>query len=67
MNPPHRIPSAAAAGPGLVLVVGNLTIDDVVQPGGQTAMATLGGNSVHASAAVVAAGARAALIARRGE
>ncbi len=56
-------------GPGgeLVLVVGNLTIDDVVLPDGTTHMAALGGNSVHAASAVVVGGARAALVARRGE
>ncbi len=58
---------ALAPGSGLVLVVGNLTIDDVVLPTGETRMGTLGGNSVHAATAVVTAGARAALIARRGE
>jgi sugar/nucleoside kinase (ribokinase family) len=50
-----------------VVVVGNLTIDDVVLPTGDTRMATLGGNSVHAATAVITAGARAALVARRGE
>ncbi|HUZ52962.1 MAG TPA: PfkB family carbohydrate kinase [Streptosporangiaceae bacterium] len=51
----------------LVVVVGNLTIDDVVLPTGATRMATLGGNSVHAATAVITAGASAALVARRGE
>ena len=50
----------------LVLVIGNLTIDDVVLPTGVTHMAMLGGNSVHAATAVVTAGAKAALAARRG-
>ncbi len=54
------------AGP-LVLVIGNLTIDDVVLPDGTTRMATLGGNTVHAATAVVTGGARAAVAARRGE
>jgi len=36
-----------------VVIVGNLTIDDVVQPDGTTQMGTLGGNSVHASAAAL--------------
>jgi sugar/nucleoside kinase (ribokinase family)/fructoselysine-6-P-deglycase FrlB-like protein len=52
---------------GLVLVIGNLTIDDVVRPTGETKMASLGGNSVHAATAVVTGGARAVLVARRGE
>ncbi len=51
----------------LVLVIGNLTIDDVVLPDGATHMATLGGNSVHAATAVVTGGAKAALAARQGE
>ena len=51
----------------LVLVIGNLTIDDVVLPDGTTRMATLGGNSVHAATAAVTGGANAALAARRGE
>jgi len=51
----------------LVLVIGNLTIDDVVLPDGATHMAMLGGNSVHAATAVVTGGAKAALAARRGE
>ena len=50
-----------------MVVVGNLTIDDVVLPNGEARMATLGGNSVHAATAVVTGGARAALVARRGE
>jgi ribokinase len=50
-----------------VVVVGNLTIDDVVLPTGDTKMATLGGNSVHAATAVITAGATAALVARRGD
>ncbi|HEX2321121.1 MAG TPA: PfkB family carbohydrate kinase [Streptosporangiaceae bacterium] len=59
--PPTRSPAPH------VLVVGNLTIDDVVLPIGEIRMAMLGGNSVHAATAVVTAGATAALIARRGE
>jgi glucosamine--fructose-6-phosphate aminotransferase (isomerizing) len=51
----------------LVLVIGNLTIDDVVLPTGATHMATLGGNSVHTATAAVTGGARAAIAARRGE
>jgi len=53
--------------PHLVVVVGNLTIDDVVLPAGVTRMATLGGNSVHAATAVITGEASAALVARRGE
>ena len=57
---------AAATHPEVV-VVGNLTIDDVVLEDGTTMMATLGGNSVHTTAAATACGARVALVARRGE
>jgi sugar/nucleoside kinase (ribokinase family)/fructoselysine-6-P-deglycase FrlB-like protein len=51
--------TAAAAGPGCaagarpVIIVGNLTIDDVIQPDGSSQMGTLGGNSVHATAAAL--------------
>jgi sugar/nucleoside kinase (ribokinase family)/fructoselysine-6-P-deglycase FrlB-like protein len=51
--------TAAAAGPGPaagtrpVIIVGNLTIDDVIQPDGSSQMGTLGGNSVHACAAAL--------------
>src|SRR4029079_3748397 len=51
----------------LVVVIGNLTIDDVVLPDGTTHMASLGGNSAHAPPAVLAGGARAAVVARRGD
>jgi sugar/nucleoside kinase (ribokinase family)/fructoselysine-6-P-deglycase FrlB-like protein len=50
-----------------VVVVGNLTIDDVVLADGTTLMATLGGNSVHTAASAAACGAQVALVARRGE
>jgi fructoselysine-6-P-deglycase FrlB-like protein/sugar/nucleoside kinase (ribokinase family) len=49
------------------VVVGNLTIDDVVLATGVTRMSTLGGNSVHAATAVITGDASAALVARRGE
>jgi ribokinase len=47
-----------AAGPGAVgtrpvIVVGNLTIDDVIQADGTSRMGTLGGNSVHVCAAAL--------------
>ena len=67
MSESFLAPPAALRGGELVLVVGNLTIDDVVLPTGVTRMATLGGNSVHAATAVITAGAKAALIARRGD
>ena len=57
MSEAFLAPSAAPRDGELVLVVGNLTIDDVVLPTGVTRMARLGGNSVHAVTAVVTAGA----------
>ncbi|HJY94388.1 MAG TPA: hypothetical protein VJ371_05500, partial [Streptosporangiaceae bacterium] len=36
-----------------VIIVGNLTIDDVIQPDGSSQMGTLGGNTVHAAAAAL--------------
>jgi sugar/nucleoside kinase (ribokinase family) len=51
----------------LVVVVGAFTIDDVVLPDGTTHMATLGGNCVYSATAVVAGGASAAVVARRGQ
>jgi sugar/nucleoside kinase (ribokinase family)/fructoselysine-6-P-deglycase FrlB-like protein len=59
-----QVPAPATAA---VVVVGNLTIDDVVLADGTTLMATLGGNSVHTAAAAAACGARVGLVARRGE
>ena len=56
-----------AATPHRVVVVGNLTVDDVVLPDGTTLMATLGGNSVHTAAAALTAGVPVTLVARRGE
>ena len=50
-----------------VVVVGNLTIDDVVLEDGTTLMGTLGGNSVHSAAAAAACGAVTSVVARRGE
>ena len=45
--------SLPAAGPRPVIIVGNLTIDDIIQPDGTSQMETLGGNSVHACAAAL--------------
>src|SRR6185312_9789021 len=54
-------------GPGRVVVVGNLTIDDVVLPDGRTLMARLGGNTVHSATAVLACGVPVAIVTRRGD
>jgi sugar/nucleoside kinase (ribokinase family)/fructoselysine-6-P-deglycase FrlB-like protein len=43
----------AAAGIRPVIVIGNLTIDDVIQADGTSRMGTLGGNSVHVAAAAL--------------
>ena len=45
--------NAAAAGPRPVVIIGNLTIDDVIQADGSSQMGTLGGNTVHAAAAAL--------------
>ena len=50
-----------------VIVIGNLTIDDVVQPDGSSQMGTLGGNSVHASAAALAWLSEVGIVARCGD
>ena len=52
---------------GLVVVIGNLTIDDVVRPDGSTQMGSLGGNCVHTATAALVNGAEAAVVARKGE
>jgi sugar/nucleoside kinase (ribokinase family) len=67
VNEPTLLPSPERRDGELVVVIGNLTIDDVVLPTGVTRMAMLGGNCVHAATGVVTVGARAAIIARRGE
>lgn len=67
MNEPGLLPSTERRDGELVLVIGNLTIDDVVLPTGATRMGMLGGNCVHAATGVVTAGAKAAIIARRGD
>lgn len=50
-----------------VLILGNLTIDDVVQPDGTTYMGTLGGNTIHAACAALVNGVKPILVARMGE
>jgi sugar/nucleoside kinase (ribokinase family)/fructoselysine-6-P-deglycase FrlB-like protein len=50
-----------------VIVIGNLTIDDVVLPDGQTSMASVGGNSVYAALAARLWSAEVGLVTRRGE
>ena len=50
-----------------VVVVGNLTVDDVVHPDGRTSMGSLGGNSVYASVAAAIWGVPVGVVARFGE
>jgi sugar/nucleoside kinase (ribokinase family)/fructoselysine-6-P-deglycase FrlB-like protein len=49
-----------------VVVVGNLTIDDVVHPNGETTMASPGGNTIHAATAAALWGKRVGTVARLG-
>jgi sugar/nucleoside kinase (ribokinase family)/fructoselysine-6-P-deglycase FrlB-like protein len=49
-----------------VVVVGNLTIDDVIQPDGSSQMGTLGGNTVHATAAALTWTGEVGVVARCG-
>jgi len=50
-----------------VIVIGNLTIDDVVHPDGTTSMGSLGGNSVYTSVAAAIWGVSVGVVARFGE
>jgi len=49
-----------------VIIIGNLTIDDVIQADGSSQMGTLGGNSVHAAAAALTWGRDVGVVARCG-
>jgi sugar/nucleoside kinase (ribokinase family) len=49
-----------------VIIVGNLTVDDVIQPDGSSQMGTLGGNSVHAAAAALTWTEEVGIVARCG-
>src|SRR5947209_20608525 len=50
-----------------VIVVGNLTIDDVVLPDGTTQMSSVGGNSLYTALGVRLWQPRVGLVTRRGE
>ena len=50
-----------------VVVIGNLTIDDVIQPDGSSQMGTLGGNTVHAAAAALTWIGEVGVVARCGD
>ena len=49
-----------------VIIVGNLTVDDVIQADGSSQMGTLGGNSVHAAAAALTWTEKVGVVARCG-
>jgi len=49
-----------------VIVVGNLTIDDIVHANGETRMASPGGNTIHAATAASLWGPRVGLVAKLG-
>jgi sugar/nucleoside kinase (ribokinase family)/fructoselysine-6-P-deglycase FrlB-like protein len=49
-----------------VVVIGNITIDDVVHASGETTMASPGGNTIHAAAAAKVWGVQVGLVARLG-
>jgi fructoselysine-6-P-deglycase FrlB-like protein/sugar/nucleoside kinase (ribokinase family) len=50
-----------------VIIVGNLTIDDVIHASGETAMASLGGNAIHCATAAQLWQAPVGIVARVGE
>jgi sugar/nucleoside kinase (ribokinase family)/fructoselysine-6-P-deglycase FrlB-like protein len=50
-----------------VVVIGNLTIDDVVNPSGETMMASLGGNTIHTAVAARIWGVSVGVVARVGD
>jgi sugar/nucleoside kinase (ribokinase family)/fructoselysine-6-P-deglycase FrlB-like protein len=50
-----------------VVVIGNLTMDDVVYPDGTSSMGSIGGNSVYSSIAACIWGVRVGVVARVGE
>jgi sugar/nucleoside kinase (ribokinase family)/fructoselysine-6-P-deglycase FrlB-like protein len=49
-----------------VIVIGNLTIDDIVHPNGETMMASLGGNTLHAAIGARIWGGSVGVVARVG-
>ena len=57
---------ASGAGARPVVIVGGLTIDDVIRSDGSSQMGTLGGNSVHAAAAALTWVGQVGVVARCG-
>src|ERR1700746_3528348 len=49
-----------------VIVVGNLTVDDVVHPNGETTMASPGGNTIYAATGALIWGPSVGVVARGG-
>lgn len=67
MSAPNPTGATTTERAGRVVVVGNLTIDDVVRPDGRTIMGALGGNAIHSATAVLACGVPVSVVARKGE
>src|SRR2546425_836516 len=65
-NEQREAPTTPARRPR-VIVVGNLTIDDVVLPDGTTQMSSVGGNSLYTALGVLLAQPRVGLVTSRGE
>src|SRR5260221_11116943 len=65
-NEQREAPTTPARRPR-VIVVGNLTIDDVVLPDGTTQMSSVGGNSLYTALGVRLWQPRVGLVTRRGE
>ena len=70
MTEKERVMSPAVGRPGRgehdVIVVGNLTIDDVVHPNGETTMASPGGNTIYAATGALIWGLSVGVVARVG-
>jgi len=70
MTENERVMSPAAARPGRaehdVIVVGNLTVDDVVHANGETTMASPGGNTIYAATGALIWGLSVGVVARVG-
>jgi fructoselysine-6-P-deglycase FrlB-like protein/sugar/nucleoside kinase (ribokinase family) len=70
MTENERVMSPVAGRPGRaehdVIVVGNLTVDDVVHPNGETTMASPGGNTIYAATGALIWGLSVGVVARVG-
>jgi sugar/nucleoside kinase (ribokinase family)/fructoselysine-6-P-deglycase FrlB-like protein len=70
MTENERVMSPVAGRPGRaehdVIVVGNLTVDDVVHPNGETSMASPGGNTIYAATGALIWGVSVGVVARVG-